>query len=80
MCVGQKIKAYISSNGIKQKFLAEQIGISEQKLCLSLNGDRKLSFEEYEKICGCLGVNTDKFLTPRVPSGENKNDINKTCE
>lgn len=65
MCVGQKIKAYLEENGITQTFVASKSGISLQKLNLSLNGNRKLDFAEYELICGALSVNTDKFLTPK---------------
>ena len=65
MCVGQKIKAYLEENGITQTFVANKSGIPLQKLNLSLNGNRKLDFGEYELICGALSVNTDKFLTPK---------------
>lgn len=67
MCVGQKIKAYLEENGIKQTFLANKAGIDRQKLNMSLNGNRYLPYDEYELICGALNVNTDKFLTPRIP-------------
>nr|DAO13291.1 MAG TPA: hypothetical protein [Caudoviricetes sp.] len=37
------------------------------KLNLALNGNRKLTLEEYTLICGALEVNTDYFLKPRMP-------------
>lgn len=67
MCVGQKIKLYLENNGITQTFVAGKTGISVQKLNLSLNGNRKLNFDEYELICGVLSVGTDKFLEPKLP-------------
>lgn len=67
MCVGQKIKLYLKNNGITQTFVAGKTGISVQKLNLSLNGNRKLGFDEYELICGALSVGTDKFLEPKLP-------------
>lgn len=67
MCVGQKIKSYLESNGITQTFVSRETGIPIQKLNMSLNGNRKLDFGEYELICGALSVGTDKFLEPKKP-------------
>lgn len=65
MEVGEKIKQYLLDNGISQAFISRKTGINAVKLNLSLNGERRLTFDEYEKICGALKVNTDKFLKPR---------------
>ena len=54
MCVGKKIKSYLENNGITQTFVANKTGIPVQKLNLSLNGNRRLDFDEYELICGAL--------------------------
>lgn len=67
MCVGQKIKGYLNENGISQTFLSGKTGIPLSKLNLSLNGNRRLDFGEYELICGALSVGTDKFLEPKKP-------------
>ncbi|WFR56425.1 helix-turn-helix transcriptional regulator [Anaerocolumna sp. AGMB13025] len=67
MCVGQKIKKYINDNGISQTHISNKTMIPLPKLNLALNGNRKLTFEEYELICGVLNVNTDKFLEPKIP-------------
>ena len=69
MCVGQKIKDYLENNGISQTFVSNKTGIPVQKLNLSLNGNRKLQFDEYELICGALSVGVDKFLAPKLPNG-----------
>lgn len=61
------IKAYLQAEGRSQVWLARQIGMSNHKLNLSLNGKRKLMFDEYARICGALGVNTDFFLKPQSP-------------
>ena len=65
--VGLKIKMYLEENGISQTFISKKTGIELPKLNLALNGNRRFTFPEYELICGVLGVNTDKFLRPRVP-------------
>ncbi len=68
MCVGMKIKNFISENGISQTYVSKKTGIPLPKLNLSLNGNRKLAFEEYELICGALNVDVDKFLEAKKPS------------
>ena len=66
MDVGMKIKEYISGKGIAQAALGRQTGIDTVKLCLSLNGERKLTLEEYVLICNALGVKADYFLEKNV--------------
>ena len=70
MKVGKKIKTFLEQHGISQAYLAKTTGIDTVKLNLALNGNRKLTFDEYELICGALKVNTDYFLKPRVLAGE----------
>lgn len=62
-----EIKKYLEENGITQAFISRKTGIEPSKLSLALNGERRLTFDEYSVICGVLGVNTDKFLKPRLP-------------
>lgn len=67
MEVGAKIKSYLEENGISQAFVCRKTGIPRAKMNLALNGNRKMTFDEYEMVCWALNVNTDKFLEPRVP-------------
>jgi len=67
-----EIKDYLEEKGISQTFVSKKTGIPLPKLNLALNGNRRLTLEEYTLICGALEVNTDKFLKPRLP-GETKN-------
>lgn len=62
-----EIKKYLEENGISQAHVGKKAGLNLTKLNLALNGNRKLSLEEYALICGVLGVNTDFFLKPRLP-------------
>lgn len=68
MKMEEKIKAYLEENGISQTFVSKKTGIELPKLNLSLNGNRRMTFSEYELVCGALNVNTDKFLQPRMPA------------
>ena len=67
MHVGRKILEYLDNRGITQTFLSNKSGIPLAKLNLALNGKRRISLDEYEAICGALGVGTDAFLSPRLP-------------
>lgn len=67
MEVGLKIKKYLDDNGITQAFLSRKTGINRSKLNLALNGNRRLSFEEYELICGALGNEQRLLLQRYIP-------------
>ena len=60
--MGEKIKAYLESHGIKQTFLAEQTGLTYSIISdICLKG-RKVEATEYYKICKALGVSLDYFF------------------
>ena len=68
MDTGAKIKSYLDERGISQSFLSGRTNIPLPRLNLSLNGKRRLTFDEYEVICWALGVGVDTFLEPKAPS------------
>jgi len=68
MKVGKKIKAYLAEKGISQKWLSIETKIKQSKLNLTLNGHRKLDFEEYELICGALDLPVGTFLEAKKPT------------
>ena len=65
-----EIKLYIERSGFKQKAIAEKSGLDEAKLCMSLQGKRKLEAGEYAHICGVLGVPMTMFVKPKIPEKE----------
>ena len=65
MEVGLKIKSFLQAHGIKQKHISNVTGITTAKLNQSLNGHRRLSFEEYVAICNALNVSVTEFLEAR---------------
>lgn len=58
----EAISRYLSTNKIKQKDLAAQIGVSKQTICTTLAGKRKLMVDEYVKICDALKLNYSYFF------------------
>lgn len=61
MSVGLYLKNYMRTNGIKQSWLAEQLGVSDSTLSMQLSAsDMKLS--TYVSICNALNVDPNIFL------------------
>lgn len=67
MTAGSKIKEYLQKRGITQTFVSKRAGIPVGKLNLALNGGRRLSLDEYERICWALEVPASTFLDPHPP-------------
>ena len=55
-------KIYIEENGLKQKYLAQRLGISEQTLSGILLGRVKCSLEIYVGICRALSLPLGEFI------------------
>ena len=54
--IGLKVKKYLDENGIKYSYLSEKAGIPINMLSPTLNGKRKMSVEEYFRICEQLVI------------------------
>lgn len=59
--LNQRIKKFMEERGIKQSFLKEQLGMKASTVNALLNGNRKISAEEYFKICNAFKVPLDYF-------------------
>ena len=46
----QELKNYIINNGVKQRWIAEKLGITEQYLCMFLNSKRDLPYRRLMDI------------------------------
>lgn len=66
--IAAAIARYVKENGIKQSFLCEQTGLTKHCISTALNGKRKLSVDEYEKICSALNVPYEYFFEQRRKS------------
>lgn len=60
--VGQRIKAYLEENGIKQVFLSDKCDIPAMVLSKMLSGEREIRVMEYYKICQALKVDMMTFI------------------
>ena len=60
--VGKRIKQFLTDNGIKQTFLAQETGLSDSVISAICKGEREIKVIEYFKICNALNVSMDLFL------------------
>ena len=59
--IGEKIGEYLGQNGISQAFLAEKAKMTPISVSMVVNGTRKVSAEEYIRICRALKLDLDYF-------------------
>jgi len=60
--VGTRIRDYLKEKGIKQKFLSDKTGISQDMISAICRGVRKVQCLEYYDICNALEVPYDFFI------------------
>ena len=57
-----KLKAYLETNGYKQKFIAQKAGLNEATMSGIITGRVKCSVDTYVNICRVLSVPFNKFI------------------
>lgn len=57
----EKLNAAIEGSGLKQKFIAEKAGISEQALSAMLNGRQKIDVDTFFAIAVVLHMTPDEI-------------------
>ena len=60
--IGERIKEYLSQNGIKQAFLCEKTGLPPARVSTLLNGGGRIDCITYYKICKALNLPFEFFL------------------
>lgn len=62
MKVYQEVRAYLESHGIKQKAVAQKVGIPAGTFNAILNGKRTMYAEDLRAICLALNVSPELFV------------------
>lgn len=58
-----RLKGYLAENGIKQRELAERIGMSEVSFSQKINRSGSVfTIDEVKLICETLGISADDFF------------------
>ena len=60
--LGVLIKKFLDENGIKYSFVANGANIPVNSFSSMINGKRKMTAEEYVRICQVLQVDFDYFV------------------
>jgi transcriptional regulator with XRE-family HTH domain len=60
--VGARIKEYLTSNGIKQGFVADKVGLTPSQMSDICTKGRSIDCMTYYKICKALNVPLETFL------------------
>ena len=56
-----KLKEAIEKSGLKQKFIAEKIGVSETALSAMLNGNQRIDIDTFFAIAVVLRMTPDEI-------------------
>lgn len=62
MRVYERIRTYMTSNGLKNSNVAKKAGISDETFNAILNGKQTLYPEDLRAICYALNVKPEKFM------------------
>jgi len=60
--VGANVKKYISKSGLKQKFFAEKIGMTERQLSDIINGRKIIDSSMILTLCEALEVSPNELF------------------
>ena len=61
-----RLKAYVDEKGISQKLMAENMNTTESRVSLLLNGKRKMTVDDYVRVCKAIAVPPTKFLEESI--------------
>lgn len=64
MSINIKIANIVSERGIKQTYIAEKTGWSNDKVSKLLRGALKLTAEDFLTLCSVLDLNPSDFCLP----------------
>lgn len=59
----KKLKAAIQESGLKQKYIAEKVGISEAALSAMLKGNQKIDVDTFFAIAAVLNKTPDEIYS-----------------
>ena len=62
MVVQSKVAQYLEEQGSKQSWLAQKTGLTDNMISGILNGKRKMTADEFVRICKAIGKNPNDFM------------------
>lgn len=71
MSIHERVRQYVCEHSLSQTLIARNMGISPAKLSRLLNGQRKMTVDDYEQLCYAMAVDPIYFLHDnRIPAKE----------
>lgn len=64
MTVAGNIRQHLESRGIMQNVVAAKAGMRTDSFSSAMHSKRKISIEEYIRICAALNEPVDRFIKP----------------
>ena len=58
----KRLRDYFRTNNLKQRDVAQAIGVTESTLSMILSGERKCSLATYAQLCALLNVPMGEFI------------------
>lgn len=62
MVVQSKVAQYLEEQGIKQSWLAQKTGLTDNMISGILNGKRKMTADEFVRICKAIEKTPNDFM------------------
>lgn len=62
MTVSENIRSYLEEKGIKFSTVADKTGMRRDSFTGCMSGKRKITVDEYVRICAVLDVPLDQFV------------------
>lgn len=62
MATQGRVADYIREMGIKQSVIASKTGLSEQTVSTIMKGKRKMTIDDFVKICKAIGKEPNDFM------------------
>ncbi len=61
MNINEQLSEYLIKNGIKQIYIANETGLTQDTVSRILNGSRKILADEFLSICEVLNIDPNMF-------------------
>ena len=63
MSISEQLNQYVIQNGIKQVYISDKTGLTQDRISKILNGNRKILADEFLIICEALNIDPNIFRT-----------------
>lgn len=60
--IHERLRNYVDEQNISRKVMALNMGVSESKLSLMLNGKRRMTVDDFITACKAISVSPVRFL------------------